>query len=104
MLPLPPGRFSTNTLWPHSCDSLSAMNRPRMSIAPEGENAMTILTGRSGYFCAAAVAGASRTLAAISPAGSPMPPAPCPSLERALLAKFIPVGDLGGEMLGEPVG
>ena len=48
MLPLPPGRFSTMTCWPHISLRWSAMKRPSTSIAPDGENAMTILTGRVG--------------------------------------------------------
>src|SRR3954468_20822062 len=97
MLPLPPGRFSTMTCWPQSWLSLSAIRRPRMSIAPAGENAITMRTGRLGKSCADAwVPRPSTNPAAISNALNDFD-AMCGSrvlLERAFAAEILPFGDI----------
>jgi len=48
ILPLAPGRFSTNTDWPHTSLNFCATMRPSVSMVPPAANAMMMRTERSG--------------------------------------------------------
>jgi hypothetical protein len=54
LMPPAPGMFSITKRWPSLSPSFSATRRAVTSATPPGPNGRTILTGRSGYFCAAA--------------------------------------------------
>jgi hypothetical protein len=54
MLPFAPSRFSTTNGWPSFSVSALASIRAITSGAPPGECGTTILTARSGQFCASA--------------------------------------------------
>jgi len=46
--PLPPGRLSTITCWPHSSVSFWPMARAVMSAPPPGTTVMMMRIGRAG--------------------------------------------------------
>src|SRR5260221_5095079 len=50
MLPLEPGRFSTTTAWPTSCEILCPTTRAEISGAPPGGMGTISLIGRVGYW------------------------------------------------------
>src|ERR1019366_467609 len=62
MPPAPPS-FSMITRWPKISPSRAARIRPMMSPAPPAANGITMVTGRSGQFCAAAGALAAASIA-----------------------------------------
>src|ERR1700722_13609473 len=62
MPPAPP-TFSMMTRWPRISPRRAARMRPMMSTAPPATNGITMVTGRSGQFCAAAGAAAAASIA-----------------------------------------
>src|SRR5688572_11444649 len=66
-MPLPPGLFSTSTVWPRRFEASSATLRRWRSVEPPGGQGQTSVTGLVGKDCAAALAAAAMRTAPSSP-------------------------------------